>query len=494
MEMTREFKWLMLCAALAAGEALGFMAPALAPAWPVAVALAVLAALVGWGFAQRWTPFAVVFFAGLALALAVADERRRTLDDALELNRGWPTEAEFDIPDSVSSWSDGNGGTRASFPGVLGGVRVMVRVVLPDGVAAPLPGERWAFAGWLERKDEDSITERRKFWVIGAGSYARKVRDADATLSTSLLRHVRSDLSRRVGLGLEDSPETADLNRAILLGERRRISAESRAAFASAGTIHVFAISGLHVLVVARLIFVVLSLLRVPLRVSGLVLLPFLWSYVWLVGMGPSAVRAATMASFHYCSWLFWRRPNGLVSWSFAFLATHALAPWRLLDAGCSLSFSVMLALALWSRVRATREEPSCVRAWEVVVVAWAAGVPVVAHVFGHFTPGGLLTNLVAVPAAAVSVTAGALGAAASYVSDTLATHLNGCAALATGFMSGISRLVASLPFADMKIASWSFFSCCAWYAALAVAFAAFSRLRRVSGDFPGPRPPPVLV
>jgi len=491
--MTREFKWLMLCAALAAGEALGFMAPALAPAWPVAAALAVLAALVGWGFAQRWTPFAVVFFAGFALALAVANERRKTLDDALELNRGWPTEAEFDIPDTVSSWRDGNGGTRTSFPGVLGGVRVMVRVVQPEGVAAPRPGERWAFAGWLERKDEDSITERRKFWVIGAGSYARKVRNADATFSSSLLRHVRSDLSRRVGLGLEDSPETADLNRAILLGERRRISAESRAVFASAGTIHVFAISGLHVLVVARLIFVVLSLLRVPLRISGLVLLPFLWSYVWLVGMGPSAVRAATMASFHYCSWLFWRRPNGLVSWSFAFLATHALAPWRILDVGCSLSFSVMLALALWVRVRTTLND-STMRAWEVAVVAWAAGVPVIAHVFGHFTPGGLLANLVAVPAAAVSVTAGALGAAASYVSDALATHLNGCAALATGVMAGVSRLVAALPFADVKIASWSFFSCCAWYAAMAVVFAAARRLRRPVGGFPRSRLPPFLV
>ena len=151
--MTREFKWLMLCAALAVGEASGFAMPVLAPAWPVAVALAVLAALVGWGFAQRWTPFAVVFFAGLALALAVANERRRTLDNALELNRGRPTEAEFEIPDSVLSRRDGNGGTRASFPGVIGGVRVMVRVALPEGAGVPRPGERWAFAGWLERTE-----------------------------------------------------------------------------------------------------------------------------------------------------------------------------------------------------------------------------------------------------------------------------------------------------------------------------------------------------
>ena len=492
--MTREFKWLMLCVSLAAGEALGFaVSPALAPAWPVAVALAVLSALVGWGFSQSWTPFAVVFFAGMALTLAVTDERRRTLDDALELNCGQPTEVEFDIPDSVSTWRDGKGGVRASFPGVFGGVRVMVRVALPEGVAAPRPCERWAFAGWLERKDEDSLIERRTFWVIGVGSYARKVRNADATFSGALLRNVRSDLSRRVGLGLEESPETADLNRAILLGERRRISAESRAAFASAGTIHVFAISGLHVLVVARLIFVVLALLRVPLRISGLLLMPFLWSYVWLVGMGPSAVRAATMASFYYCSWLFLRRPSGIVSWSFAFLLTHALAPWRLLDVGCSLSFSVMLALALWSRVRATLNG-SAMRAWEVAVIAWAAGVPVIAHTFGHFTPGGLLANIVAVPAAAVSVTAGVLGAAASYVSDTLATHFNGCAALATSVMAGVSRLVASLPFADVKIASWSFFSCCAWYAALAVAFVVARRMRRPVGGFPRSRLPPFLV
>ena len=91
--------------------------------------------------------------------------------------------------------------------------------------------------------------------------------------------------------------------------------------------------------------------------------------------------------------------------------------------------------------------------------------------------------GVLAVPAAAVAVSAGALGIAASFASNVLAAHLNACAALTLELMAGISRLVAALPFSDFAVDRWSFASCAAWYVALAAVWLAvrFAARRRTT-------------
>lgn len=109
---------------------------------------------------------------------------------------------------------------------------------------------------------------------------------------------LRADLSVRMGLGLDATRETVLLNRAILLGERSNLPKATKQIFIESGTIHVFAISGLHVMIVARLFMFLVALVFIPYRFQGAVTLPLVWGYVLLIGAPPSAVRAATMASF----------------------------------------------------------------------------------------------------------------------------------------------------------------------------------------------------
>jgi competence protein ComEC len=125
---------------------------------------------------------------------------------------------------------------------------------------------------------------------------------------------LRRDLSKRMGIGLAHSPEIADMNRAILLGERYRLRSETKKAFVQSGTVHVFAISGLHVMVIANLFVIFSALIMVPYRIRALAAAPPLWLYVWIIGFPPSAVRAALMASIYLAAPMFWRRPNAVVS------------------------------------------------------------------------------------------------------------------------------------------------------------------------------------
>lgn len=466
--MSLELKWISLCLALVAGEALGFGADRFALAWPVVSAAAAVVLLVGYGLSLRFWPFAFAFVAGAALALFASASRMEVLDEIQVLNGGRPCRGVFEIGYDVCERKDGRGARHASFAGDLRGIPVRVEMAVCGDAECPRQGETWELVGWLGRRDGLFGGWRRTFWVRGRGSSARRI----ATDGEPALAAVRRDFSRRVGLGLGHEPEVADLNRAMLLGERSRIAPETRRAFVDAGTVHVFAISGLHVLFVAKIFSTLLALAFVPRRIAGLVLVPLLWTYVALVGSGPSAVRAATMATVCRLSPLFWRRSNGFVAWSIAFVITYVRAPEMVFDVGCGLSFAVMFAIVAWVRwSKGVRLDSAC--SLGIPAIAWLAGVPMAAHVFGRITPGGLVANLFAVPMAEAGVTAGSLGLMASYFSEPLAVHLNNLSALATGSLAGLSRFVASQGWSSRPVRPWSIPECIAWYVAMVLALLA---------------------
>lgn len=336
------------------------------------------------------------------------------------------------------------------------------------GISTSFPGWRLFFlfamglAVFLHSGVKSEHLFRERPWMREV--FAR--RRVDTGGSKPLAASLRRELSRRMGIGLGHSPETADLNRAILLGERRGLRPETRRVFVESGTVHVFAISGLHVMVIANVFMVLSAFLAVPFRFRALAAAPPLWAYVWIVGAPPSAVRAALMATVHFAAPVFWRKPNGVVSWSIAFMIMHVIEPKMITDVGCQLSFVVMLALIAASR--RAREWATLPQRLAVAFSAWAAGVPIVAHAFGALTPGGLLANLALVPAAGAAVVACVAGVAASWVSETVAVHLNNLAALVTVAMAGVSSLVSRFPWSNFQIRGWGMVECTLWYASIA--------------------------
>lgn len=453
---------LAIPAALALGEACGFAAFDFGPAWVVAAFLSAAAAFFGHGFGVRGWRVAATFLLGLALALRSSESRRDALRDATASDA--PFERSFTV-DSEPVVRGGETNRWASFDSSFSGVDVRVVFRLREGAPLPEVGERWRCAGWLERRDARDYG-RRFLWVKGRGTFALRDDAAGRSRFRAALASVRRDLSRRMGVGLDGSPEVADLNRAILLGERTRLDRGTRSLFADAGTLHIFAVSGLHVLLVARIALAALAILCVPYRFAGLVVAPLLWLYVAMVGASPSALRAAAMASAYFLAPVWWRRRDALSSWIVVFVAFHLVAPENIVKVASLLSFAVMLGIIAF--VESFRDMwPKWAEAPGVSFAAWAAGAPIAAHVFGEIAPGGFFANLVLVPAAGVSVCAGALGAAASYVSTTVAAHLNNAAALFTKAMVGVSWAVSRLPLSHFASGEWTLWDCAAWYAAL---------------------------
>lgn len=286
-----------------------------------------------------------------------------------------------------------------------------------------------------------------------------------------MLHILRKDAGRRLRIGLENDDHSYKLLCAMLLGERKSMDARDKKTFADAGAMHVFAISGLHVMILAR-IFVLMSVLTLlPLRFAGFVAIPLIWLYVMMVSSPPSAVRAGGMASICLIAPMFWRRPDGIVAWAMSFFAAHIINPIQIIDAGSGLSFVVMLSLVILIRMGGGIIKRPVVGTIIFSSVAWAAALPISIRVFGRIALSGLVSGPLIIPAAMCATICGAIGVLTSFISERLAAYPNACAGLIMRLMSAICSLIARIPNANIELAPWSIGECLAWYAAFAATF-----------------------
>jgi competence protein ComEC len=260
---------------------------------------------------------------------------------------------------------------------------------------------------------------------------------------------------------------------------------EKRRIFADAGTIHVFAISGLHVMMVAVLMNSLILCFNVKPYVKCIVLLPTLAAYVMLSGAKPSAIRAAIMAAFWLSAGMFGRKTDSLTAWSMAAVAIYTFSPASIFDAGCSLSFTVMLGLLLWIKWATQFKSPVASRftvanwilnALGISFATWIAGTPVVASLFGKISISGIISNVFVVPLAGMSVVLGATGIFSSLLSTHLCVFFNNLSAFCTIAMDRISYWSTLIPGGSLDTQSWGWADCTAWYLAW---FALFSLLSR---------------
>ncbi|MBR3646949.1 MAG: ComEC/Rec2 family competence protein [Paludibacteraceae bacterium] len=140
----------------------------------------------------------------------------------------------------------------------------------------------------------------------------------------------------------------------LLLGDRRRLSADTREAFAASGAMHVLAVSGLHVGCIAQLLTLLVTFfgVRKPLYhekrrryAHAAILSAVLIFYAFLTGLAPSVCRSVLMFTFLILGKLF--RPqqstyHNLAISAFIILAVNPLA---LYQPGFLLSYSAVLAI-----------------------------------------------------------------------------------------------------------------------------------------------------
>lgn len=276
-----------------------------------------------------------------------------------------------------------------------------------------------------------------------------------------------------------EDPAGGSLLAATMLGRTALLPPDAKEAFAATGTLHLFAISGLHIAGMAAALLWLAQRARLPELPSGLVILAALWLYVQVTGASPSSVRAWIMAAFLWGGHAGERATPALQSLALACAATLILTPEAVTDAGFQLSYAAVLGIiaaggpAADLCARPTEEErltPAGTQTaaqrlrWRarkfllgglcVSFAATLAGTPLTLGLFGTASWGGVFVNLLLVPLSELPLMLG-MASVACGASDWLAwpaAWLNGLAALLLHLMAAIAKACALLPTMNLQL------------------------------------------
>ena len=238
-------------------------------------------------------------------------------------------------------------------------------------------------------------------------------------------------------------PETRGVMNALILGEREEIADEVKEEFVVAGVAHIIAISGLHMGIIAMVVFLLMkwSLSRSQTlaltlniqKISALATIPPLVLYTFIAGARISTVRAAIMIVIYLISILLDRQRNLYNTLAVAALLILLVSPSSLYDVSFQLSFVAVLAiLYLVPRFSELLPKPhplllrkpspyqtflSHLKIFMFVSLAAMVGTwPLVAYYFNRISFVGLLSNLIIVPLAGAVVIMGLITSLAAVI------------------------------------------------------------------------------
>ncbi len=194
-------------------------------------------------------------------------------------------------------------------------------------------------------------------WLANSGirSQLEMLRTGDARLlrieGNPIVRFAiasREWIERTISHGIEGTQE-AILIKAMTIGDTSDAPDSLKAAFRETGTFHLFSVSGLHVGIVAVLLWAVLGACGVEQRRSVLVIIPCLFFYALLTGLSAASVRSAIMLSLIAIGLVVDRPTVALNSIGAAGLALLAWDSSQLFNSGFQLSFGAVAAICLFA-------------------------------------------------------------------------------------------------------------------------------------------------
>lgn len=205
-----------------------------------------------------------------------------------------------------------------------------------------------------------------------------------------------------------DNNELAVLS-ALTLGYTDGLEPELRKCYSASGTMHILAVSGLHVGIIYAVIAFILGFLNKSLRqrqLKTILIIAFLWIYAFITGLSPSVFRASLMFSLVALANLFDRKSqiyNTICMSAFIMLLVN---PNLLFNVGFQLSYSAVLSIIYFQpKISGIFQPRSKVVKWlwdftAVSLAAQLGTLPFTLFYFQTFPNYFIFANIIAIPAA----------------------------------------------------------------------------------------------
>ena len=272
--------------------------------------------------------------------------------------------------------------------------------------------------------------------------------------AATMRAQVRAAMQRRVA---PLDPMSAAIGTAILIGDRAELSPEVEQRLQEAGTYHVVAISGGNIALLAGAVLALLWIAGVRFAPAAGVTAVVLIAHAWVIGGGPSVVRATAMAGTYLALRLIDQRTHPVHAVAVAASGILMANPLEITGAGFWLTFGATGALLMV----AARGAWPLRRGWLTplvgIILATAAVelllTPVSAFVFERVTLAGLVLNLVAIPAMGLVQASATLCVLADALAMARAADLCGYVThVAASMLVGSSSLVTKVPWATWRV------------------------------------------
>ena len=358
--------------------------------------------------------------------------------------------------------------------------QVVVRWSAPK---VPRYGDRWEITGVVSRIppprnpaefDAADWWGRRGVFLEMRGSKdtpARLVaRNQDSSIRSAALE-ARAWMLRTLGLGLDNAPQIRALIAGLTLGVRDTGADEFSDAFRQTGTFHLFSVSGLHVGMVALLLWLVLRPLGLSRRRAVLVIIPSLFFYALVTGASPPSIRAAVMLSVAFAGFLLDRPVSPANSLAAAALLLLGYDTNQLFSPGFQMSFTIVAAIFLLStplteffsarlrpdpflprRLYNRRQQFSADAGHAlsstlgISTAAWLGSLPLTLAVFHLLPVLAIPANMLSVPLAFAILSVSMLALLAAPLSVWLATVFNNTSWGLASLLVAVVESTAALP------------------------------------------------
>ncbi|MBN2302730.1 MAG: ComEC/Rec2 family competence protein [Lentisphaerae bacterium] len=372
---------------------------------------------------------------------------------------------------------------------------------------APKYGDKLRIRGQIRRYKHGSPnfmakTSKRADIDTGPGRSLFLSRDHGSAFVRGCLEGRRSAY-RLLALGIEEHTQSVALIHALLLGYRSQMTSEIKNIFAETGVLHVFAISGLHVGIIAVLLTRLLRIFRVSRVYWVLFLCPCLLVYTVATGARASAVRACVMAIVYYLAPLVRRKADIPSAIAVAGILILTWAPLQITDVGFIFSFIVVIGIvalyplfdrplkrfwepdpflqwtgggnslhavgdSVWIRLRrVTGRYVSSLAAMSIA--AWLSSAPLTMYFFSRLSVAALIANIFVIPLAFMIVLTGCLTIVFGTCLSWMAVTFNHANLILVHAQIAIVSLASRIPFGSVAVQTPPIWIVCAWYMLLAV-------------------------
>jgi len=269
-------------------------------------------------------------------------------------------------------------------------------------------------------------------------------------------------------------PESAPTLKAITLGDRSALDDETYEAFLRTGTSHIFAVSGLHIGIIAGWTFLLFNWIR---KLAGLkskaiayiLAIPVVIVYASMAGFRTSVIRASILVILALIAIIYNRDVDIFNSLAIAAMCILIFRPGAFFEAGFQLSFGAVASIAYlmqhwdrwFARVRGNKWYLEWLyRVLQSIAVSLSAQIGamlIIAHTFHRISIVGVFVNPNIIPLVALIVPMGFVSYFAGMIYLPLAGILGYVNHLLVSILNSIVFYYAEFHYAQVPVMGFSF-------------------------------------